>query len=70
MTPDEMLDADSEMLLFMYSTPTGHAYIRTAIMAAMMRISLSHAWTTHGKALLARLEAQQEDEPTKKGTVV
>jgi hypothetical protein len=57
----EMLKADenfSRMLDAAIMSPRGYAYIRTAAIAQMMRVSLAHCWNTHGKDLLDALESE------------
>jgi hypothetical protein len=67
----EMVKADenfARMLDAAVKTPRGYAYIRTAVVAQMMGVSLSHCWNTHGKDLLAILEQQVEKQRAMEGT--
>lgn len=53
-------DEFRRMFRALFRVPLGQAYIRTAVLAAFMRISLAHAWTQWGKDMLAKLEAAAE----------
>lgn len=46
-------------------TPTGYAYVKTAVLAAYMRIGLGYAWDKYGKKILSDVEALIESESKK-----